>query len=167
MDALLEKLSAGQIIALVSIISGAIVVLAMIIAITKYQFQALAEDTALKREKQEADLSLRARLIESREASGEKASVVDLLALGANQSEPDELDTELAKRFGQLDTSAEEIERALKRALASDRSHKKMILAVMNELLEAGVEPEAVLAAVRPLCGQTTASRKEPVSASA
>ena len=59
MDALLERLSSGQIVAVISIITGGIVALAMIVAISKYQFQSLADDSALQHEKQQADLALR------------------------------------------------------------------------------------------------------------
>jgi hypothetical protein len=167
MDALLEKLNAGQIIALVSILVGGIVAVTMIVAITKYSFQALADETALKREKQQADMALRAKLIQAREASGDKASVAELLALGSSRPEPDELNAELAKRFGQLDADAGDIERALQRALATDAEHKRMIVAVMDDLLENGASYEAILAAVRPLCAATPLSPKEPASSGA
>ena len=90
MDALLDKLSSGQIIALVSILVGGVVALAMIVAISKYQFQALADETALKREKQQAEMSVRERLVERREADGERVSAAELLALGTSRGEPDE-----------------------------------------------------------------------------
>ena len=150
MDALLERLSSAQIVAVISILAGGIVALAMIVAISKYQFQSLAEDSLLRREKQQAELSLRERLVERAAASG--ASIESLLELDLIPSEPDSRDTELAKRFGMLDASAEDIERALKQALAVDAAHKKMIVAVMDELLECGAESAAILAAVRPLC---------------
>jgi hypothetical protein len=167
MDALIEKLSAGQIVALVSIIVGAVVALAITVAVTKYQFQALAEDTALRREKQQADLALRERLIERREEAGERAPIAELLALGATQPEPDELNAELAKRFGQLDASAEDIERTLQRALAADRAQKKMIVAVLYELLESGSSSDAILAAIRPLCAPQAPPHKEAAPAGA
>ncbi|MCI0699972.1 MAG: hypothetical protein L0241_02680 [Planctomycetia bacterium] len=152
MEALLDRLSPGQIVAVISILAGAIVGLAMIVAITKYQMQLLADDTSLKREKQQADLTLRGKLIERREASGDKASVEELLALGIGDSEPDNLDAQLAKRFGLLGTAAHEIEQTLARAMATDPPRKKMILEVMDELLAYEAAPEAILAAVRPLC---------------
>src|SRR5262245_15361266 len=108
MDALLEKLTAGQIIALVSILSGSIVGIVMIVAITKYQFQSLADETALKRERQQAELALRESLLERH--GGDSATVEKILAMGLTDSVPDEQNSELAKRFGQLDASAEEIE---------------------------------------------------------
>jgi hypothetical protein len=161
MDALLERLSPGQIIAVISILVGGIVALAMIVAISKYQFQSLADDTILKREKQEYEQTLRGKLIERAATSG--TSIESLLALDLSPPEPDSMNTELAKRFGMLDASAEDIERTLKQALAVDPAHKKMIVGVMDELLNCGADSAAILAAVRPLC--TAASpAKEPKS---
>jgi cell division protein FtsL len=164
MDALLERLSSGQIVAVISIVTGGIVALAMIVAIAKYQFQSLADDTALRHEKQQADLALRDRLLERREASGDKASVEELLALGMTAPAPDTVNTDLAKRFGMLDSSADEIERTLSRALAADPAQKKMILGVMDELLEYGADSSVILAAVRPLCATPVKAKPEPAA---
>jgi hypothetical protein len=164
MDALIDKLSSGQIVAVISIVSGAVVALAMIVAISKYQFQALADDTALRREKQQADLALRERLIERREATDDKASVGELLALGVTGPAPEELDAELARRFGQLDADADDIERTLELALAVDAARKRKIVAVMDGLIAACAASDAILAAVRPLCAAAPA-RKNPVTA--
>jgi hypothetical protein len=161
MDALLERLSSGQIVAVISIVVGGIVALAMIVAISKYQFQSLADDTALRQEKQQADLALRDKLIERREASGDKAGIEELLALGISPPATDKADTELAKRFGMLDASAGEIERTLMVALAVDAERKKMIVAVMDELLECGAESDAILAAVRPLCAPASPAKEK------
>jgi hypothetical protein len=165
MDALLERLSSAQIVAVISILVGGIVALAMIVAISKYQFQALAEDSALRREKQQAELTLRERLVERAATSG--ASIESLLAVGLSPTEPDSMNTELAKRFGMLDASAGEIERTLAQALAADEGHKKMIVAVMDELLEYGSSSDVVLAAVRPLCTPAAAAKKKPIAAEA
>ena len=159
MDALLERLSPGQIVAVISIFVGGIVALAMVIAITRYQFQSLADETTLKQEKQQADLVLRDKLIERREAEGAKATIGELLALGTHSAENGTTDTELAKRFGMLDAGADEIEETLKLVLAADGERKKMIASVMEELLEAGAESDAILAAVRPLCTATVPAR--------
>jgi hypothetical protein len=52
----------------------------MIIAIVKYQLQALADDTALKREHQQAELALRERILERCGTSEE--ALQKILALG-------------------------------------------------------------------------------------
>lgn len=164
MDALLEKLSAGQIIALVSIVCGSIVAIVMILAITKYQFQFLADDTALKRERQQADLALRERLLEKH--GTDLGAVEQILATGFFEEPHDEQNTELAKRFGRLDAPADEIEHTLGQAMAADPANKSMIINVMDELLDYDAEPDAILAAVRPLC-TNKARKKENTSASA
>jgi hypothetical protein len=165
MDAVLERLSPGQIVAVISILVGGIVALAMIVAISKYQFQALADDTALRQEKQLSDLALREKLIERREAAGDTAGMAQLLAADLGPPENAQADTELAKRFGMLDASAEEIERTLVVALGVDAGRKKMIVSVMDELLESGAESDAILAAVRPLCGPAPGKRIRAMSA--
>jgi hypothetical protein len=168
MDALLERLSSGQIVAVISILTGGIVAVAMIAAISKYQFQSLADDTSLRQEKQQADLALRDKLIERREARGETTGLSELFALGATPPDIGKADTDLAKRFGMLDASAGEIERTLVLALAVDAERKKMIVAVMDELLDCGAASEAILAAVRPLCAAATPAKEKgaPVVAS-
>jgi hypothetical protein len=166
MDALLERLSPGQIVAVISIVVGGVVALAMIIAITRYQFQSLADDTALRQEKQQADLALRAKLIERREATGDKATIGELLALGTATADNGKADVDLARRFGMLDASAEHIERTLSLALAVDPERKRMIVSVMDDLIESGAEAGTILAAVRPMCSHSTPTRvKSPCAA--
>jgi hypothetical protein len=167
MDALLDRLSPGQIVAVISIVVGGVVAMTMIIAITRYQFQSLSDDTALKQEKQQADLALRDKLIERREASGEKASIAELLGLGAHSADIGKTDSDLAKRFGMLDADAPDIERTLGVALAVDAERKKLIASVMDELLEAGAESDAILAAVRPLCVTAAPARAKHACAAA
>jgi hypothetical protein len=153
MEVLLDRLTSGQIVAVISILTGGIVAVSMIWAISKYQLQALAEETALQRERQKADLALREMLVERRTATGEKLDLDELQAIVASEPETENLDTELAKRFGQLDTSAETIEQTLRRVMATGPARKQRVIAVMDELLEAGANSDAILAAVRPLCG--------------
>ena len=152
MESLLDRLSSGQIVAVISIVAGAVVAVTMIYSITKYQLQALTEDTALRRERQKADLALRELLVERRTAAGEKLDLDELHALAPSEPETENLDAELAKRFGMLDTSPETLGQALVRAMAASSTNKKRIIGVMDELLEYGSNADAVLAAVRPLC---------------
>jgi hypothetical protein len=162
MEALLDRLTSGQIVAVISILTGGIVALSMIWAIAKYQLQALAEDTALRRERQKADLALRELLVERRTAAGEKLDLDELHALAPSEPEGDNLDAELAKRFGMLDASPETIAQALSRAMTTGATNKKRVVAVMDELLEYGANSDAILAAVRPLCA---AAKERPVPA--
>jgi hypothetical protein len=155
MEALLDRLSSGQIVAVISILVGGIVAVAMIWAITKFQCQWQADEAALRGEKQRADLTLREKLVERYSATGGKVPIEELLALGLGEPDAENVDAQLAKRFGALDTSAEAIEQALGRAMATDPARKKLIIGVMDELIGCDAEPDAILAAVRPLCGVT------------
>ena len=157
MDALFERLSPGQIVAVISVVCGSLVAALLIFAVTKYQFQALADETALQRERQQAEFALRDKLIDRGGAT--EANVDALLNLEDAEEEYEEgdaesvdLDGELAKRFGQLTVDAGEIEEVLRQALASDAERQQAIIDVMDALFEADAAPEAILAAVRPLC---------------
>jgi hypothetical protein len=149
MDGLIEKMSSAQILAAIAILVGGLVALTMILSITRYQLRSLEDDTALKREQQQGELALRNRLVEQGVVKDEKS--LDAL-LTATHPVPDELDTGLATRFGMLSLDAEEIESTLQLAMTADPTRKQAIISVMDELLEYAAEPEAILAAIRPLC---------------
>ncbi len=163
MDTLLERLSSSQIVAVISIVVGGIVTVVTIFSLTKYQLQSLADDTALKREKQQAELTLRTKMLEHAKTSG--ASLDALLALDSTPPDLDEQNAELAKRFGMLESSPDEIERTLTRAMALDANRKQTIINVIDELIESGADHEPILAAVRGLCSPPVPREKEvPVS---
>src|SRR5262245_17930588 len=102
MEALLDRLTSGQIVAVISILTGGTVAVSMIWAIAKYQLQALAEESALQRERQKADLAMREHLVASRIGTGEKVSLEELLALGLSEPGAQNVDAALATRFGML-----------------------------------------------------------------
>lgn len=164
MDTLLERLSPPQIVAVISVACGCVVALSMIYAITKYQFQVLADETSLRREKQQAELALRQTLAERGTAGGPSLDTL-LRPEGSGDAGEDaeRLNAELGKRFGALQADGEQIEAAFRLAMATDPVRKATILEVMDEL--GGSYPaEAVLAAVRPLCGAPAASKSVPTS---
>ena len=148
MDGVLDKMSSAQILAAIAILTLGGVLLAMIFTIYRYQVRSLEDDTALRREQQQGELALRNRIVEKGGAAG--ASLDELLTATAPVA--DELNTELATRFGMLSLESEEIESALQLAMTADPPRKQAIVAVMDELLEYEAESEAILAAVRPLC---------------
>jgi hypothetical protein len=161
MTALLERLSAGELIEILSILVGGIVVLVFILSITKYQLQSLADETTLKREKQEAELTLRAKIVE--QAAERGISFETLLAANDAEQIPnftppkspkaqDELDVELAKGIGMLEIATEDIEETLPRALVLDPDRKKAVVEVIEELVESGANHQSILATVRSLC---------------
>lgn len=146
MDGVLDKMSAAQILGAIGILTVGGVVLAMIMTIYRYQVRALEDDTSLRREQQQGELALRNRIVEK----GGAATLDDLLS--ATTPVTDELNTTLATRFGRLDMNADEIGATLRLAMAADPTRKQAIIKVMDELFEYDSEPEAILAAVRPLC---------------
>jgi hypothetical protein len=157
MEMLLERLSSGQIVAVISVVCGCTVGIAMIVAITKYQFQALADDTALRREKLQAAIAYRQKLLDRGETP--PASLDELLTPESSgvgceveESPEEQQNAELARQFGLLDLPGNQIEETLTRAMATDPARKATIIAVMDELLENGAPHMAILAAVRPLC---------------
>jgi hypothetical protein len=141
----------------------------MIVGITKYQLQALADETALKREQQQADLAIKQKMVER----GVKTGELNLdLVLNTETLPPDKnrerVNAALAKRFGMLNGTGSEIEDTMTRVLALDSERKATILEVMDELLANDAPPAAVLAAIRPLCGSAPGvAKKEPAVAGA
>ena len=87
METLLERLSPPQIIALVSILSGSVVALALIAAITKFQFQALADATELEREKLQAELALKQAVVERAASAAEGVEALRKLDEAARAAE--------------------------------------------------------------------------------
>lgn len=160
MDALLERLSPGQIVAVISILVGGVVALAMILAISKYQFQLLADDTALKREKQQAEAAMRQKMIE-RGAVGTSGtpSLDAILATDMMPTPTADLDAQLAKRFGYLDADSSRIEETLRRAMVLSPERKRALRDVIDELMENDAPHEAILAAARAMCGPASESR--------
>lgn len=86
METLLERLSSGQIVAVISIVVGGIVALAMIVAISKYHFQSLTDDTQIRREKLQGELALRERVLDRAARNG--GSIESLLELDVSPPEP-------------------------------------------------------------------------------
>jgi hypothetical protein len=156
MLSLLDRLSSGELIAFVSIVTGGIVVVVFILSIAKYQLQALSDETTLKREKQDAELAMHSKLIEEAIASGAKPEAL----LARTEMTPpspkpivnnDESDARLAKCFGMLEIPSEDIEESLLRALKLDPSRKNAIADVITGLIAESASHESILAAVRGL----------------
>lgn len=84
METPFERLSPGQIIAVVSILAGSVVALALIVAITKFQFQALADATELQREKLQAELALKQAVVERATSAADGVEALQKLDAAAN-----------------------------------------------------------------------------------
>jgi hypothetical protein len=167
MLSLLDRLSSGELIAFISIVSGGIVAIVFILSIVKYQLQALSDETSLKREKQDAELAMHSKLIEQAIASGVKPeALLSSPELASRSLKPiassDEYDANLAKSFGTLEIPAVDIEETLSQALQLDSNRKKAIVEVITDLIEEGTNHESIVAAVRGLC--VSAPAKEKVS---
>ena len=163
MNALLERLSPEQLVILILVLIGGIVTVIAILATTKYQLQSLADETMLKREKQQAELSLRTKMIEHAKATG--SSLDALLALDETPPDINGLNAELAKRFGKLETSTDDIQQTLERAMAQESSRKQAIIDVIDDLFNSGADHGPILATVRGLCSsEVTKEKGMPVS---
>jgi hypothetical protein len=165
MDTLLERLSSTQIVAVIAIVVGGIVALAMIWGITKYQLQALTDDTSLKREHQQTEAALKQKIVE-RGGMPSEASLDELLTpeTSAVDEDSEKLNAELAMRFGDLALPTSLIESTMARAMATDPTRKRTIINALDELSEREAQPAAILAAIRPLCHPAgSADEKEPV----
>ena len=149
MDVLIEKMSSAQLLAAIAILVGGLVALTMILSIYRYQVRSLEDDTALRREQMQGEQALRNRLVEQGVVKDEQS--LDAL-LTATHPVADELDTTLATRFGMLNLDADEIGSTLQLAMTADPTRKQSIIDVMDQLVEYGSEPEAIIAAIRPLC---------------
>jgi hypothetical protein len=172
MNALLDRLHADQIQAIVLGLIGGIVAIVLIIALTKYHLQLLVEEWALKREKQDAELAIKKSIIDRAAAGG--ASLEALLAAESNLSKAsatsEDWDARIARSLGVLDISPREIEDSLARALALDVNRKKAIVEAIDKLVAEGAEHESILAVVRGLSTSTTVTdedeaREVPVAA--
>src|SRR4051794_20796112 len=108
MELLIERLSPPQIVAVISVVCGCTVAITMIVAITKYQFQLLADETALKREKQQAEIAMRQKAFERAAASGTSLDALLTPEGIGSDEESEKLNAQLATRFGSLDLNAEE-----------------------------------------------------------
>jgi hypothetical protein len=173
MDAFWERLSSDQIVAVIAIVVSGIVAITMILGIVKYQLHSLADDTALRRERQEAELLLRTKIIEHASKTG--ANLDEFLAKGLPLPDPEQrertsstdadVDAQLAKRFGMLELPSEEIECTLALTLALEPAQKRTVVDALDEMIDLGADPKPILATVRALCNSYKARAKEPPAA--
>lgn len=169
MDAFWDRLNSAQIIGVIAIVVGGIVAVTMILAIVRYQLQALADATALRRERMEAEAMLRTKIIEHASSTG--ASLDEFVAKGLalpHPVEPEEaenpdakLNAEIAIRFGMLEAPVDEIEQLLSRVLAIKSAQKRALAEVLEELVDSGADHKPILATIRALCNSYTVSTKE------
>ncbi len=151
MDTLVDRLSPTQLVTVISIICGAILGLVLILAITKYQLQALTADTDLKRERQQAELGLKEKLVGNANTPDEGLAAMlrlDVISPGESSN----LNVKLAKAFGLMNVGNDLIEDTMGRALLLEDGQKRIVLEIIDDLFAEGAEHFSILAAVRPFC---------------
>jgi hypothetical protein len=170
MNALIERLSQEQLLIAILALIGGVVAIVAIVSFTKWSLQMTANALTLDRERLQAELDMRSKIIDQAIASG--ANLDALLTAGVAGTIPtkpavnsEELDGQLAKGFGMLEIPSEEIEEATSQAIALDPGRKKSIVTVLNDLMAEGASHESILAAVRGLCVSPKREAKETESA--
>jgi len=156
-------------------------ILALILAVYRYNVRALADQTALQRDRQQAEMALKRELIQRGLPAQELERYVDLLRLADQQPasptsfkpaspspsregagfSDEGLRAQLAQSIASLeDVSAEEIEQTLALVMAVDRDRQTAVLNLIEELSANETNPEATLAAVRALCRPSQVSSR-------
>lgn len=133
------------------IYGGALVAIVLILTTWNYYVRALADETALKRERQEAELALKRELIQKGLSTDELARRLELLRL----DEPRDTDAEanLVKNLALLpDLPGETIESTLNLIHGIGPARQQAILGVVEELIGQDAASPAVIAAVRSMC---------------
>jgi hypothetical protein len=151
--------SPGQFLALVAIVLGAVCLIAITLTTYGYNLRALADSTALQRERFNADLALKRDLLQRGLSPQELEQTIKLLKLDEPPplpvSGPSEEDAEvefcaLATHLEQLSPQA--LEEVIALVRAADAGHKRTALAVLRNLVARGVEGPVALAAIRSVC---------------
>lgn len=171
MQLLVERLNPDQLQAVIVALIIGIAVIAVTFAIVKYQLQLLADETSLRREKQEGELAIRSKIIEKIAAGASPESLLraeKAFYNAAAAADLDGQDTKLAKALGMLELPADQIEEMLTRTLALDSSRKQSVISTIQELTDEGAEHKSIVAAIRALCAKVPAGesgRGELISA--
>jgi hypothetical protein len=178
MPAFPSNWSPAEVGLLVTILSGAVCLLALILAVLRYNLRALADATALKREYLNAEVALKRDLIQRGLPVEEMEKAIQLLKLeeppAAAANRPPstltggQLDAEIVEHLALLEgVSPDGIEQVISLVRVADRDGKEAARVLLENLqakkeLE-GIETqgEVVLAAVRSLCRPSEKPREE------
>jgi hypothetical protein len=153
---------------LVVAVAGAVSLIVLILTIYGYNLRALADATALQRERLNAETALKRELIQRGLAPPELEQTVKLLNLdesppAAPNPSGESSDAEFAKLLFSLEgITPQAIEEIITLVRTVDGPRRRAALSVINELMERGVEagPFAV-AAIRSLCRPPTLPLEE------
>lgn len=161
-----------ELLYLVGICALLVSILAIILAVYRYSVRALADQTALQRDRQQADLALKRELIQRGLPSPELERYVDLLRLadrlpapisspGATGPSDEGLQVKLAESIASLEEiSPSEIEQTMALLVTADRDRQAAVLSLIEELTSNDINPKATLAAVRSLCRPSEGSSR-------
>jgi hypothetical protein len=164
-----DRWSPGQITLLVMTVGIAAAVIVFILAITHYQLRALADHTALERERAQAAFALRETLVRRNLPAAELRSALDALGLDAGGSPPAAADGELTAAIlkGLMacgkGVSAGDIQATVAEVTAADPATQRAVAEVLDDAAENGYEGEQVFATVRAAC-QAARRRPEPAA---
>jgi hypothetical protein len=178
MPAFLLNWPPGEVLLLALILSGAVCLLALILAVLRYNMRALTDATLLQRERLEAEVALKRELIQRGLPVEELEKAIQLLKLDepppAAANRPlstltgGQLDAEIVEHLALLEeVSPEGIEQAISLVRAADRDGKEAAHALLENLHAKkeiqGIETqgEVVLAAVRSLCRPANKPRED------
>jgi hypothetical protein len=148
-----------QVLILALILSGAVCLLALILAVLRYNMRVLTDATLLQRERLEADLALKRELIQRGLPPQELEQTIKLLKLDEPPSvaphqpgEAEAAEAEFVKAAVLLEkVPPEGLEEVVALLRAADEPRKCNALSVVREFVDNGVEGPVALAALRSL----------------
>jgi hypothetical protein len=152
---LLDKLTPEQLLGAISTLIGGIVLIVFIVAIWHFQVKYLADDTALKREKQQADLALKQEVWKRNLPPAELRMTLGSLGLDgpADDLDPEERAALVRNLVLCAEGSpADAIEETVGLVHAADPATRKAVASAVAELAEAEEKGEHVLATIRAMC---------------
>jgi hypothetical protein len=166
-------------IGMIAVVLGFILLFTFILAIYRYNVRALADQTTLQRERQQAEMNLKRELIQRGLPAQELERYVDLLRLadqpppapsapqGSTNLSDEGLRVRLAQDIASLeDIEGEDIEKTLALLTDASRERQTAVLKLIEDLTASGAETGVILAAIRSL-GRMSDSSPKLASASA
>lgn len=152
---ILERLSPSQLTALVATVVGSVVLIVFIAAVWHYQSRALADETALKRERQQAEFALRQEVLKRNLPPAELRTALDTLGLEGAGGDLDADDrAALIKNLVYCAEGAPPtaIEETVALVAAADPVTRRGVFLALTDLVEDESQGEHVLATIRALC---------------
>ena len=143
-------------------------VVVFILSIANYQLKALADHTALERERAQAGFALRQELVRRGLPATELRSALDALGLEASGALPAVADDELTANVlkGLMacgkGVSSHDIQATVAEVTAADPATRRAVAKVLDDAVENGYEGDQVFATVRAACQAAAQRRPAP-----